>query len=55
MKINQVYYFQLWQVLILRHIIQIDKNIVKIHHYADIEEIWKDIIYELLEGYKSIS
>ena len=39
-------------IFILRHIIWVDKNVVEIHNYTNIEEVWKDIIYELLEVFR---
>ena len=42
-------------VFILGHIIQIDENVVKIDYYADIKEIWENIVHEPLKSYRRIS
>ena len=39
----------------LEHIIQIDKDIIEINYYTDVEKIWKNVIYELLEDCRGIS
>ena len=39
-------------IFILRHIIWVDENVVEIHNYTNIEKVWKDIIYELLEVFR---
>jgi len=36
------------------HVVQVDKYIIQINYNTDIQKIGKKIIYELLEGYRSI-
>jgi len=33
------------------HVIQIDRNVVKINYYINVKKIREDIIYKLLEDY----
>ena len=40
---------------ILEHIIRIDEDVVEVYYYTNIEKIQKDIVYELLKGWKSVS
>ena len=39
----------------LRHVIKIDEDIIKVNYYTDIEKVWKNLIYKLLKDYKDIS
>ena len=40
---------------ILEHIIRIDEDVVEVYYYTNIEKIQKDIVYELLKGWRSVS
>ena len=42
-------------ILIFGHVIQVNENVVIIKYYIDVWKIEEDIVYELLEGYRSIS
>jgi len=36
-------------IFMLRHVVQIDKDVIKINYYTDIKKVWKNIIYKPLE------
>ena len=42
-------------ILMFGHVIQVNKNVVKVNYYTDVRKIGEDIVYELLKGYRSIS
>ena len=41
-------------IFMLRHIIQINKDVVKVYYYTNVEEVWENIVYELLKCCRSI-
>ena len=40
--------------VMFRHVIQVDEYIIQIDNDTDIQKIRENIVYELLEGYRSI-
>jgi len=37
------------------HVVEVNEYIIQIDHNTNIQKIGKEVIYELLEGYRSIS
>ena len=46
------YFF--YMLVMLRHVIRVDEYIIQIDHNTDIQQVRENVIYELLEGHKSI-
>jgi len=42
-------------LVICKHVVRVDKCIIKIDYNTNIQKIRKYIIYKLLKGYKNIS
>jgi len=47
------YFF--YMLVMLGHVIQVDKYIIQIDYNTDIQKIGKNVVYELLKGHRSIS
>jgi len=46
------YFF--YMLVMLGHVIRVDKYIIQIDHDTDIQKVGENIVHKLLEGYESI-
>jgi len=37
------------------YVIQIDKNVIEVNYYTDVEKVRENIVHKLLEGYRGIT